>query len=69
MDEPFSALDKPTKEVLIDDFGKVLKETGATAVMVTHDQDEALRLSTEIAVMDKGRIIQKGAPVDVMNHP
>ena len=69
MDEPFSSLDKPTREVLIDDFGKVLKETGATAVMVTHDQDEALRLSTVIAVMDKGEIVQKGAPVDVMNHP
>jgi tungstate transport system ATP-binding protein len=69
MDEPFSSLDKPTREVLIDDFGKVLKETGATAVMVTHDQDEALRLSTVIAVMDKGGIVQKGAPVDVMNHP
>jgi tungstate transport system ATP-binding protein len=37
--------------------------------MVTHDQDEALRLSSEIAVMDNGRIVQKGAPVDVMNHP
>ncbi|HEY9162484.1 MAG TPA: ABC transporter ATP-binding protein [Desulfomonilia bacterium] len=69
MDEPFSALDKPTRDTLIDDFGKVLKETGTTAVMVTHDQDEALRLSTEIAVMDKGIIVQRGAPVDVMNHP
>jgi tungstate transport system ATP-binding protein len=69
MDEPFSALDKPTREVLIDDFGRVLKETSATAVMVTHDQDEALRLSTEIAVMDQGKIVQKGAPVHVMNHP
>ncbi len=69
MDEPFSSLDKPTREVLINDFGKVLKETGATAIMVTHDQDEALRLSTEIAVMDNGIIVQKGCPVDVMNHP
>ncbi len=69
MDEPFSALDKPTRDALIDDFGRVLKETGATAVMVTHDQDEALRLSTEIAVMDKGQIVQKGLPADVMNHP
>lgn len=69
MDEPFSALDKPTREVMIDDFGKALKETGTTAVMVTHDEDEAMRLSTVIAVMDKGRIVQKGSPVDVMNHP
>jgi tungstate transport system ATP-binding protein len=69
MDEPFSALDKPTRDTLIDDFGKVLKETGITAVMVTHDQDEALRLSSEIAVMDNGSIVQKGSPVDVMNHP
>jgi tungstate transport system ATP-binding protein len=69
MDEPFSSLDKPTREIMIDDFGEVLKETGTTAVIVTHDQDEALRLSTVIAVMDKGRIVQKGAPVDVMNHP
>jgi len=69
MDEPFSALDKPTREALIDDFGRVLKETGITAVMVTHDQDEALRLSTMVAVMDKGKIVQTGHPVDVMNHP
>jgi tungstate transport system ATP-binding protein len=69
MDEPFSALDKPTREALIDDFGKVLKETGITAVMVTHDQDEALRLSSEVAVMDKGAVVQMGNPVDVMNHP
>ncbi len=69
MDEPFSSLDKPTREIMIDDFGEVLRETGTTAVIVTHDQDEALRLSTVIAVMDKGRIVQKGAPVDVMNHP
>ncbi|HOF04436.1 MAG TPA: ABC transporter ATP-binding protein [Syntrophales bacterium] len=69
LDEPFAALDPPTREALIDDLGRILRESGTTAVMATHDQGEALRLSDRIAVMQDGRIAQLGTPMAVMNHP
>ena len=69
LDEPFAALDPPTRESLIEDLSRILRESGATAIMATHDQGEALRLSDRIAVMHEGRIAQIGPPVEVMNHP
>jgi len=69
LDEPFSSLDPPTKEGLINDLDRILKETKTTALMATHDQSEALRLSERIAVMKEGKIIQIGTPAQVMNHP
>jgi tungstate transport system ATP-binding protein len=69
LDEPFSSLDPPTREALIDDLQRNLHETGTTAVMATHDQMEALRLADQIAVMNQGQIIQVGPPGQVMNHP
>lgn len=69
LDEPFSALDPPTRESLIEDLERILRETGTTTVMATHDQLEAIRLSDQIAVMDQGRIAQIGAPEQIMNHP
>lgn len=69
LDEPFSALDPPTRAELISDLDRNLKEMKTTALMATHDQAEALRLSDRIAVMNEGRIIQIGTPAAVMNHP
>jgi tungstate transport system ATP-binding protein len=69
LDESFSSLDPPTREALVRDLESVLKRSGATAVLATHDRMEALQLSRRIAVMDKGRIIQLASPVEVMNHP
>ena len=69
LDEPFSSLDKPTKELLISDLGRILGETKTTAVMATHDQSEALRLSNRLAVMRNGRIVQIGTPSEVINYP
>jgi len=69
LDEPFSSLDPPTRESLIDDLEKILNGSGTTTIFATHDRIEALRLSDRIAVMNKGRILQVGAPDDVMNHP
>lgn len=69
LDEPFSALDPPTREGLIVDLDRILKEMKTTALMATHDQAEALRLSDRIAVMNEGKIIQIGTPAQVMNHP
>jgi tungstate transport system ATP-binding protein len=69
LDEPFSALDPPTRHALTDDLEKVVRETGITTVMVTHDQSEALRMSDRIAVMNRGKIVQTGTPYAVMNRP
>jgi tungstate transport system ATP-binding protein len=69
MDEPFAALDPPTREALLEDLGAALRQAGVTAVLSTHDQAEALRLADTLAVMHRGRIVQTGAGVEVVNRP
>lgn len=69
LDEPFSALDPPTREGLIDDLERILRETHTTAVISTHDRAEALRLADRVAVMNGGRIAQIGPAAEVMNRP
>ena len=69
LDEPFSSLDPPTRESLMGDLERILRETGTTTIMATHDQMESLRLSDLIAVMNQGKIAQIGTPEQVMNHP
>jgi tungstate transport system ATP-binding protein len=69
LDEPFSSLDPPTRESLIEDLERILHETKTTAVMATHDQMEALRISDQMAVMNQGKIVQLGTPTEVMNSP
>lgn len=69
LDEPFSSLDPPTRESLIEDLQRILRVTHTTAVMATHDQMEALRLADLIAVMNQGKIAQIGSPSEVMNNP
>jgi tungstate transport system ATP-binding protein len=69
LDEPFASLDPPTRESLMEDLEKILRQTNTTTVFATHDRMEALRLSDRIAVMDQGRILQIGPPAEVMNQP
>lgn len=69
LDEPFVALDPPTRQALMEDLERILGETSTAAVLATHDQLEALRLSDRMAVMKQGGIIQSGPPVEVMNCP
>ena len=69
LDEPFSALDTPTRAAITDDLAAVLVETRTTTVLVTHDHDEAARLGDRVAVMIGGRIRQLGAPADVFGAP
>jgi tungstate transport system ATP-binding protein len=69
LDEPFSALDPPTRESLVNDFEAVLGRSRTTTIFATHDRMEALRLSDRIAVMNNGKILQAGGPEEVMNHP
>ena len=69
LDEPFAALDAPTREALIDDLDRALAHTNTGTVFVTHDRAEALRLGDRLAVLINGRIRQVGAPEDVFAAP
>lgn len=69
LDEPFTALDSPTRLALTADLERILSETGTAAIVATHDQLEALRLSTRMAVIRNGEIVQGGTPAEVMNRP
>ncbi len=69
LDEPFSALDASLRVRLRNDVRKIIKEAGATGLLVTHDQDEALSIADRVAVMNAGHIIQCGSPDEVYNGP
>jgi osmoprotectant transport system ATP-binding protein len=69
MDEPFAAVDPITRDALQTELLRVHHATGKTIVFVTHDVEEALRLATAIAIMDRGRIVQCGAPLELLEHP
>ncbi len=69
LDEPFSALDKNLRDAMRLLVKQIHEETGITTIMVTHDQDEALSISNRIAVMDAGKVLQVGTPVEVFTHP
>jgi iron(III) transport system ATP-binding protein len=69
LDEPFSALDAELRQQLREEVRQVLKAEGATAIMVTHDQEEALSLADKVAVLREGRIIQVGSPSEIYNSP
>ncbi len=69
LDEPFNALDSPTRQALLEDFESVLRETKTTTVMVTHDRNEALVLADRVAVIMNGSISQLGTPDEVFGSP
>ncbi len=69
LDEPFSALDAPTREEIIFDLKRVLRKTGQTTVFVTHHREEAALLADRVAIMIGGRILQTGAVEKVFASP
>ncbi|MFC6955209.1 ABC transporter ATP-binding protein [Halorubellus litoreus] len=69
LDEPFSNLDVRLREQMREEVRAILKETGVTAVSVTHDQEEALSISDRVAVMHEGDVEQAGTPEKVFQHP
>jgi len=69
LDEPFAGLDTPLRERMRREVRAILVETRATAVFVTHDQEEALAMSEQVAVMREGRVVQVGHPDQVYLHP
>jgi len=69
LDEPFTALDSPTRAALLEDFESVLRETRITTVMVTHERNEAIVLANRVAILMKGQLRQVGTPQDVFSCP
>ncbi|MDX3926179.1 MAG: ABC transporter ATP-binding protein [Shinella sp.] len=69
LDEPFSALDKNLRGAMQEEVRRLHQETGTTFVFVTHDQSEALALSTRIGIFDQGRLQQLGTPKEVYERP
>jgi iron(III) transport system ATP-binding protein len=69
LDEPFSSLDATLRAQVREEVSELLRGHGATTVLVTHDQEEALSLADSVAVLRDGRIVQHGAPDDLYNHP
>jgi iron(III) transport system ATP-binding protein len=69
LDEPFSNLDATLRAGLRREVELILRDAEATALLVTHDQEEALSLADRLAVMNEGRLVQVGAPEQVYARP
>ncbi len=69
LDEPFSSLDGSLRAEVRDDLVQALRESGASAIVVTHDAEDAMMMADDLALMDAGRVIQTGTPIDLYTRP
>jgi spermidine/putrescine transport system ATP-binding protein len=69
LDEPLGALDRRLRQEMQVELREIQRETGVTTIFVTHDQEEALTLSDRIAIINEGRLVQIGAPVEIYERP
>jgi ABC-type Fe3+/spermidine/putrescine transport system ATPase subunit len=69
LDEPLSSLDASLRVKLRKELGEILRETGATAIHVTHDQQEAISISDQMGIIHNGAILEKGSPVKLFERP
>ena len=69
MDEPFGALDPVTRTALQTEIARIHHLSGRTIVLVTHDIDEALALADRIVLLDQGRVVQQGTPLELLTAP
>jgi putative spermidine/putrescine transport system ATP-binding protein len=69
LDEPLSALDKKLRAGLQEELRDLHQRLGTTFIFVTHDQDEALSMSDEIVIINRGHIVQRGSPKDLYDRP
>ncbi len=69
LDEPLTALDKRLREKTQFELVNIQEKVGITFILVTHDQEEAMTMSTRMAVMEEGKILQVGVPHDVYEFP
>lgn len=69
LDEPLSNLDAKLREAMRMEVTKLQRDLGIATLFVTHDQDEALSMSSRLAVLDAGRIVQEGTPREIYQAP
>jgi putative spermidine/putrescine transport system ATP-binding protein/spermidine/putrescine transport system ATP-binding protein len=69
LDEPLSALDRRLRQEMQVELRRIQQGSGLTTIFVTHDQEEALTLSDHVAILDRGRIVQEGAPLAIYERP
>ncbi|MBN1977097.1 MAG: ABC transporter ATP-binding protein [Anaerolineae bacterium] len=69
LDEPLGALDRNLRERLLDELPQILHQAGATAITVTHDQEEAFAIAGRVVLMHGGRVVQTGTPREVYRRP
>jgi len=69
MDEPLGALDRQLRARMVEEVKRIHRESDATVVYVTHDQEEALALSDRIGIFHEGRLVQIGTPEDLWLNP
>ena len=69
LDEPFSSLDASLRVSMRRDIARVLAETHTPAIIVTHDQDEALSLANQVVILDEGHALAHGSPADLYRTP
>ena len=69
LDEPLGALDRALRERLMDELPGILRQAGATAITVTHDQEEAFAIADRVVLMQAGRVVQVGTPEEVYRRP
>jgi ABC-type Fe3+/spermidine/putrescine transport system ATPase subunit len=69
LDEPLGSLDRTLRERLALDLRRILRDSRQTALYVTHDQNEAFVIADRVALMNRGEIVQAGAPQDIYRHP
>jgi iron(III) transport system ATP-binding protein len=69
LDEPFASLDAALRTTLREEVASILREAGASALLVTHDQQEAMSLADAVVVMRDGAVVQAGTPEDLYDHP
>lgn len=69
LDEPLGALDKKLRQQTQLELVNTIEKVGVTCIMVTHDQEEAMTMSTRIAVMSEGQLMQVGSPAEIYDFP
>ncbi|MCS6814145.1 MAG: ABC transporter ATP-binding protein, partial [Cyanobacteria bacterium] len=69
LDEPFSNLDAQVRQQLRQDVRQILRQTNTTAILVTHDQEEALAVADRVGILHQGRLEQIGTPEDIYQRP
>jgi sulfate transport system ATP-binding protein len=69
LDEPFAAIDSKLRKELRSWLRQMIDQLGITSIFVTHDQDEAVEVADEIIIINKGKVEQKGTPIEIYKTP